>query len=232
MRLNLRFKPGLRMTLFVLVFLPLTVSLGLWQLERAQEKRDMQTSYLSQLTMLPVAPSAELEMRDFMRLRLRGYLREEVFLVDNQVLARQAGYWVVQVLEQHDGQRWLVNRGYTQAPESRAELPDIQPVAEAVDVVGIVWPDTGLVPLLAGDPWSGNWPERVQRLNVTRMAEVTEARPFEIRLEQSALAMQPAPFVTVLSEDKHLGYAATWFGLAIALLALYIYSGIPRREKL
>ncbi len=226
------FRPGVRMTLFVLVFLPLTLGLGFWQLDRAEQKAHMQTRYIEQLTMLPITPENRTELEDFLRVRLQGELLAETFLVDNRISQGKAGYWVVQVLEQSNTKRWLINRGFVQAPASRSSLPAISHIGEHVELVGVIWPETGLVPLLAEDPWAESWPKRVQRLYIARMATLTGALPFEVRVEQNEIAPQPAPFVSVLKEEKHLGYAATWFGLALALLVLYIYTGMTGRQDL
>ena len=109
--------------------------------------------------------------------------------------------------------------------ESRDQLPVLPVVEKPVTVVGIVWPFTGLIPLLSVDFWTSQWPQRVQRLNVKKMAALTGAEPVELRLESSQWAQQPAPFVSVLDEDKNMGYAATWFALAIALSILYLVWG-------
>ena len=47
------FKPGVRMSVFVLLLLPLLLVLGNWQLQRGALKRDLETDYLQQLTQLP-----------------------------------------------------------------------------------------------------------------------------------------------------------------------------------
>jgi surfeit locus 1 family protein len=220
------FKPGVRMTLFVAVFLPLTLVLGFWQLDRATQKGDMQEAYLVSITQLPTAPRAQERPQDFQRLRLTGALTDKIFLVDNQVNAGKPGYWIIQVLaEATSGRLWLVNRGFTMQGESRDQLPVLPVVEKPVTVVGIVWPFTGLIPLLADDVWTSQWPQRVQRLNVKKMAALTGAEPVELRLESSQWAQQPAPFVSVLDEDKNMGYAATWFALAIALSILYLVWG-------
>ena len=82
------------------------------------------------------------------------------------------------------------------------------------------------------DPWLEQWPIRVQRLNTARMAELTGALPFEIRLEPSAYVDQPAPFDSVLDDAMHRGYAATWFSLAVALIILYILLGVKTAQGL
>ena len=47
------FKPGVRMSVFVLLLLPLLLVLGNWQLQRGALKRDLESDYLQQLTQLP-----------------------------------------------------------------------------------------------------------------------------------------------------------------------------------
>jgi cytochrome oxidase assembly protein ShyY1 len=181
---------------------------------------------LVSITQLPTAPRAQERPQDFQRLRLTGALTDKIFLVDNQVNAGKPGYWIIQVLaEATSGRLWLVNRGFTMQGESRDQLPVLPVVEKPVTVVGIVWPFTGLIPLLADDVWTSQWPQRVQRLNVKKMAALTGAEPVELRLESSQWAQQPAPFVSVLDEDKNMGYAATWFALAIALSILYLVWG-------
>jgi len=215
------------MTLFTLVLLPTVVSLGFWQLSRGAEKRAMEMDYLAQLTALPVAAAALGHPGRFQRVKLNGWFGDEVFLVDNQIHQGRTGYWIVQVFDDQSGTRFLVNRGFVQAPQLRSELPQIVVPAGQVEVIGTVWPFTGLIPVLDDDVWPAAWPKRVQRLDVQRMAASVDALPHEIRLEPGQPGVQQAaPFAAVLSDAKHLGYAATWFGLAIALATGFIIFGV------
>ena len=216
------------MTAFVAVMLPLVLTLGSWQVQRGAEKRGLEMDYLERVTTLPVRPDAATEaLQRFQRVRLQGNYAAEVFLVDNQVNGGKAGYWVVQGFDDRaSGRRYLVNRGYVQAPLARSELPETPAPDGPVEVVGAVWPFTGLIPVLDEDVWADGWPKRVQRLDVARMAVHVDAEPYEIRLEpgQPGVAVA-APFAQVLSDAKHRGYAATWFGLAIALVIGYLVLG-------
>ncbi len=216
------------MTIFVAVFLPLVLSLGWWQVQRGAEKRGMETDYLDRLTALPVRPdSAKQDLERFERVRLQGNFGEAVFLVDNQVHHGKPGYWVVQSFEDKRSGRFLVNRGFVPAPALREDLPVVTAPAGEVEVIGAIWPFTGLIPVLDEDIWQVSWPKRVQRLDVARMADEVNAVPLEVRLEPGQPGVTvAAPFAQVLSDDKHRGYAATWFGLAIALVVLYITLGL------
>ena len=221
-----RFQPGWKMTLFTVVLLPTVVSLGFWQLSRGAQKRAMETDYLTQLTALPVAAAAIDGSVRFQRVRLKGRFGAEIFLIDNQILQGRTGYWIVQVFDDSSGSRFLTNRGFVAAPQLRAELPKLMTPTGTVELVGTVWPFTGLIPVLDDDEWPAGWPKRVQRMDVQRMAATVAAAPFEVRLEPGQLGVEnAAPFATVLSDAKHLGYAATWFGLAVALVAGFTIFG-------
>lgn len=232
-----KFAPGWKMTSFVVVLLPLLISFGIWQLARGAEKRSMETDYLVQLTALPLAPTAQALQARFQRVRLRGQFGLETFLVDNQISNGRTGYWLVQTFDDASGQRFLTNRGFVAAPKLRSELPvlhQVMPQPEGpVSIIGTVWPYTGLIPLLDDDPWDLQWPTRVQRLDVARMAKVTGAVPVEIRLEPGQPGVEvAAPFAQVLSDAKHRGYAATWFGLAVALVVGYGVFGTRHARQL
>ena len=219
------------MTLTVALLLPLLVALGWWQLARGAEKRILESQYLERMISLPVAPGPAALAEPFTRIRLRGRYGSEIFLLDNQVMAGKVGYWVVQAFVTGT-ERYLVNRGFVAAPPSREALPVIDAPSEPVEIVGVVWPFLGLVPLLEEDHWSASWPKRVQRMNVERMAQAADAVPVELRLEPGQPGVySAAPFATLLSDARHRGYAATWFGLAAALAIAYGAFGWRRAHQ-
>jgi surfeit locus 1 family protein len=229
-----RWRPGWKMSVFVAVMLPLVVALGFWQLERAAEKRWYESRQLQRMGQLPQAPPQRLDADiAFQRVVIEGrYDPHRHYLVDNRVHAGRPGYWVVSRFEADDGRIWLVNRGWLAGPASRDVLPDVPTPAGALRVVGVVWPDTGMPPLLAPDPWPAAWPKRVQRLDTARMAEQDPAiADVEIRLEPGEPGVfQPAPLDVAFSPAIHQGYALQWFGLGVALVAGYLLFGFRRLE--
>lgn len=223
----MQFAPGWKMTLLVAILLPTVLALGTWQVNRGAYKRAMETDYLNQLTTLPVAAAALDHQARFQRVRLTGEFLPQAFLVDNQILDGQVGYWLVQGFADIGGQTFLVNRGYIPGTGGRDVLPRIDTPDGQVQVVGAIWPFTGLVPVLDEDVWANQWPKRVQRMDIKRMAASINAQPIEVRLEPGQPGVAAAaPFAQVLSDAKHRGYAATWFGLAAALVAAYVAFGI------
>ena len=208
--------PGWQINCFVAVCLPLTIGLGAWQLDRADSKRVLQDAYFERMAAEPLAPGPQPRM--FERVALVGRFEATSFLVDNQVHQSQVGYWVVSSFLQEDGARYLVNRGWLAASADRRELPEVT-VPDAEATIGIVWPNSGLIPLLEDDDWGEGWPKRVHRLNAPRMAGLIGAEPFEVRLEPGQPGgLTPITLGNSLSPERHLGYAVQWFGLAFVLV--------------
>ena len=226
-----KFTPGWRMTVFVIVMLPLLLGLGYWQIQRGALKRDLENQYLEKLTQLPRLISADMMSQPFQALKLNGRYQPETFLVDNQISRGRVGYWVYQVFDDTTIGRVLINRGFI-ASEVRDQLPQVPVPTESLVLVATVWPELGLIPAFGSQDWSPGWPKRIQRVNVSRMAVAASAWPAELRLEAGqAGVLEPAPFASRLSDDKHRGYAATWFGLATALMAGYLFLGVSVTAK-
>lgn len=220
------------MTGFFLVMMPLLFALGNWQVQRGDYKRELENQYLAKLTELPQTPNAQTLSQPFQALRLVGRYHPEMFMVDNQVLKGETGYWVYQVFEDDSVGRVLINRGFV-ASSDRLRLPDVATPPGNLRLTATVWPQLGLIPAWGSQEWSKAWPKRIQRANVVRMSAESGAWPAELRLEPGqASVLQPAPFASRLSDDKHRGYAVTWFGLAFVLLAGYLYLGFANSEKI
>lgn len=227
------FKPGVRMSIFALLLLPILLALGNWQVQRGAFKRELETAYLEQLTRLPVdgaellaSAGSDLALRPFTRVRLSGRYGQEMFFLDNQVNAGEVGYWLFQTFITQDGLQWLVNRGFVAAPNDRSALPDVETPLNEVLLVASIWPDLGLPPLFGEEVWSENWPKRIQRKDLQRMSEAVQSLAWELRLEPGQPGvLQAAPFAEPLSDAKHRGYALTWFGLATALVCGFVIFG-------
>ncbi len=228
-----RWAPGWPMSVTVILLIPVLIGLGLWQLERAAEKRELEDGYYDRLGMLAQAPPEDFSDAAFLRITLTGqYDPQRQFLLDNRVHQGQTGYWVITSFVTADGRRWLVNRGWVRAPAQRSELPEIAAPGGLQTINGMLWPATGLGVLLAEDPWPQSWPLRIQRLNVERMADRLDgAVPYEVRLETDQPGALTMPRLRVtFSPAKSQGYAVQWFLLAATLLGCYGFFGLRRRD--
>jgi len=230
------FRPGWRMTAFLLVMLPVVVGLGFWQLERAQEKRTLDEAYLKRLTGLPEEPGAD--PADFQRLRLSGHYDARYFLLDNQIREGSVGFGVIGVFQADDGRRWLINRGFVAGDPTRERLPTIKTPDGRSSIVGVAWPDLGLMPVFGEDRWMAGWPKVIQRVELMRMAREIDVQNGgrtmlrEIRLEAGQPGVLTAPGMEMnMPAGKHTGYAAQWFGLGIVLAVGYVIFGFKRHDR-
>lgn len=228
-----RFQPGGRMVLLVLLVLPLLLWLGSWQLDRAQEKRHYEMAYLELQGMLPVVAPADPAKTPFSRLKFSGrYDTTRQVLLDNQVSDGRVGYWVITPFRDDDGRNWLVNRGWVAAPERRDQLPDIAVSELPCELVAVVWPDTGLMPLLQQDPLQQDWPKRVQRLDLRVLGPLLDSEVVEMRLEAGQPGvLEAAPLLIPVSHRKHTGYAVQWFALAGVLLVGFVVYGFTMAAR-
>ena len=208
--------------------LPTVVSLGFWQLNRADEKAALEAAYFDQLGAQVHEPGEKVEA--FSRLVLRGEFGTDQYLVDNQVLRGQVGYWVMQLFIAREGRRYIVNRGWIAASSARSQLPEAETPTGTVEIVVLVWPQMGLPPILGSDVWPEGEKIRVQRRDLDRMAKRSDALSMEMRLEAgSAGALRVAPTNIEFGRERHIGYAVQWFGLGVVLIIGWIV--VYRRGK-
>jgi surfeit locus 1 family protein len=230
---QLRFQPGGRMVLLVLLVLPVLLWLGTWQLERAEEKRRYESAYLELQGMLPVVPPVDSAGIAFSRVKLIGhYDSSRQVLLDNQVSSGRVGYWVITRFQAEDGRSWLVNRGWVAAPGRREQLPDVRVSEQPGELVAVIWPDTGLVPLLKQELWPAGWPKRVQRLDIHTLGPLLGSEAVEMRAEAGQPGvLEAAPLLIPVTHEKHTGYAVQWFLLAGVLLVGFVLYGISMSTR-
>lgn len=225
-----RFAPGWPLWLFTLFFLPVLLSLGVWQLDRAEQKRQLQAQ-IDQQRQLPALPLVELPSSStpaWRSLLLTGrFDPQRIWLLDNRTRNGQAGVEVLQLFhDQPSGYRLVINRGWIAWPDRR-QLPAV-PTPEGnlqLQVEALPAPGQGF--RLQG-PVSTGWPRLITQLDAGALAEqaglqllpwtarLQPGSPGALRLEWPALGM---------TATKHTAYAVQWFALAAALLILFIWAG-------
>ena len=226
-----RFRPGVKMTVAVVLLVPLTITLGFWQLHRAAEKRAIEAARLATYGTLPMDESHLDGAGEYTRFRLRGrFDGSRQFLVDNKIRHGVPGYLVMTPFETVGGKRVLIDRGWIAAPETRDKLPTSEPPTQLVSIVVMRWRDP-TVPNTP-DPWGDHWPKRVQFMDVQRMAAAAGgALPMELRLDEG----QPGSLAQLVEGEemtptRHIAYAVQWFGMAVVLVVAFVAFGLRRKE--
>lgn len=223
-----------KICVFFLVFFPLMVGLGFWQLDRAQQKRTIQQMQAQQQGQAPVQITelgqlAEIDSAagQFTPVQLRGrFDTEHLWLLENQTMQGRLGFHVVQALELERGGAVLVDRGWLAHDGNRARLPQIDPAASVRMLEGQL---KRLDPnrLLEAQQFSDGWPRWILQIAPDELANQIKT-PLSQWLVQIS-PQDPAAFTVqwrnvVMSSDRHIGYAFQWFAMAFALLVLTIYA--------
>jgi surfeit locus 1 family protein len=224
-----------RTAVATLLLLPLFVTLGYWQLQRADEKAQLAAMFEQRQMQPEVALEdlgAEAELA-YLPVSLRGeYLTGFDFLLDNRIQQGKYGVEVLSVLRlSQSGQLVLVNRGWLAADASRQQLPSVPAAVGELQLTGRIYVPPGEAYLLAEQVLAGPWPQRIQAIDVPLMASllVTEGLgeslfPYSVRIDagqRSALSVNWQ--VINVSPAKHTGYAVQWFSMALALFIIFVF---------
>lgn len=225
--IRLRFSLNWKITAFAALALPLLLSLGFWQLERASHKRAIEASFALRQSAPPVElnRAALTRLEPFQRVIARGQFdNEHTWLLDNKQRRGQVGYEVVSPLQLHDGVWILVNRGWLKGTGDRQRLPAIAPVTGERSVFAEL-AQVSRHPMLDASSSTDDWPRVVMAIDTEAMAEQL-GRPLAATYLRIA-EVSPGAFETDwqavnMSAHTHTGYAFQWFAMALALLVWFV----------
>lgn len=229
MRLSLSLNT--KVTLLTVILMPLLLMLGNWQLNRATEKRAIETEFISRQQQKPVEIARLDETADlaFRPVRLTGrFDNEHPFLLDNRVHAGQLGYEVLMPLRTDSGQWVLVNRGWIKGKADRRNLPEVPAVQGEVQTRGTIYVPPGKPFLLAEQQFEDvDWPLVVQAVEVDKFSRVLNRPlfPSVVRLDQSAPGALKINWQPInVQPEKHVAYAVQWFAMAAALAIWFVFA--------
>jgi surfeit locus 1 family protein len=203
--------------------LAVLLGLGTWQVERLRWKQQA----LAQIARAEAAPAVPLppEPDPFIKVQVTGHLRDDLSAsygaeVRDTPQGTLLGTYLIQPLERDEGEAILVERGWV--PDKRP-----QPIALTegdVTVEGYVRPsDTPGLFSAPDDPAARRFytldaPVIGAALGLPRIAPfviVAMGPPPPERYPDPARHLPRPP-------NNHLSYAITWYGLAIALLVIFV----------
>ncbi len=233
-----RFHPKAGPALAVILVVPCFVALGLWQIDRAAEKRARLAEFEARSALPPMeidlassaGPVADLYWR---RMEGRGTYLPPVFLLDNRVRNGEVGYEVLQAARSEGGHTVLVDRGWVPAPADRSEAPEAPSPNEPQPIAGHVGPPPTVGISLRETPPEALAPDRyrVQRIDLDRLAAHlrTSLLPFVLYLDKQAPAGYERRWPPPASEvGKHYAYAAQWFAMAAIAMGIFVVRSLRR----
>lgn len=201
-------------------------TLGYWQLSRAQAKQLLLDGIDNALAQ-PPAPLAVV-LADpagarFRKVEMDGrFLIERQILLDNQLRQGQPGVRVyVPFQEVQSGTLVLVDRGWQARADRSAPLPvaELDPGRQTLQGILVDLPGAGLA--LARDS-SSDWPWLTPRMDPALLQQRLGPALLDYVLEEPVQGMAESVRAGMLPPERHRGYAVQWFGLAIAVLCIYL----------
>ncbi len=237
---NREFSPRLIPTVATAVLLPILLSLGFWQLDRAEQRRLL----LQQFEQQQAGPVLNLNdklvldsLTPYQRVKATGRFDvHQQFLLDNKVYQGRAGYQVITPLILADGNRAiLVNRGWLPQKSSRQELPDIPTPMAQLELEGRLKLNPGDSFKLGESGFQNEgWPKVVQWLELEELEKSLgyKLEPFVVLQD----ANSPGGFVRdwyikKITPEKNISYAVQWFALALALIIIYLVVNLHKLKE-
>jgi len=223
-------QPNAKLLFLVLLMMPLLISLGYWQLDRAQEKREILAEFQANQLSLPAA-FEQLDLGKNLQYKQVQFVGEldasRRVLLDNRVRYGRPGYEIFEALTLVGGDlKVLVNRGWVQGSLDRNQLPKIESVPGQVLLRGSLYKVLrGGLQLDDGVRAVDSWPGRVGWISTERAAEIfgDEFFAYQLRLESDSIGALTTGWPTVsVQPEKHIAYAVQWFVMALVLLLLTI----------
>ena len=240
--LNYLFTPKLIPTLVTLILFPALISLGLWQLDRAEEKRVIDNGIQLAIAKMPLKlnetklgtkeTNERLLQEVYRPATVRGkYDINNQFLLDNRTHLGKPGYHVLTpfVFDNNGTSKVvLINRGWITYNGTRDNIPSIEVENNEREILGQIKQVNKAIVLNDADKKAvqkSNNPKLIQSIQIAELNKELnyELLPIIIELnkqDKDGFIREWQPYYG--SIDKHNAYALQWFAMAAILLFLFI----------
>jgi len=206
------------------------VGLGTWQLGRLQWKNNLIDSFEARVAAPPVAvpaSGAAIDPIEFRQLDLTGrFLHDKEIFLTGRTYEGNAGFHVVTPFELADGRLILINRGWVSEGYKDPAKRAFSRVDGPTTVAGILRkPGQKGYFVPENEPAKGFWFTLVPAEINAHLGLGTVAIDsfYADAIRTSAVVTLPIAAKTELNlRNAHLSYALTWYGIALALIGVYV----------
>lgn len=214
-------------SLTFLLLLLLVLSLGVWQIDRGYNKKELENTFLERQSQ----PVKEIKYNEFLEsdlyrnVVLEGKYLEKIFFLDNRIHNGKPGLKVFSPFETTNNNLVLVSRGWIEL-EDRSKLPTVNTTKNVLKLQGVLRPESQDFVLENEEMNNKNNPILLQTVNLSELSNFLGKPLSPYILELSELS--ESAFVKTwqpinLSSFRHFGYAVQWFGLAVVLIVGYVF---------
>jgi len=224
-------------SVLILATMAFLVSLGFWQLDRADQKRTIEASIQKANTGVVelIVNQNELLNKEYYEVRLQGsYVSDKQFIYDNQIVDQASGYYVLTpFVLTGQSNAIMINRGFIPWNGRRDQLADIAVDSAFREVKIQVSRPIKRIELKTSDI-SNQFPVLIQAIDFDVIEEISSTS--FVRVIGLLDPSPPDGFVRKWdpytgSIEKHIGYAIQWFLMALVLGIIGIRIGLKQRKK-
>lgn len=236
---DLRFRFRLIPFIAMLVVAAIGISLGQWQLRRADVKKAIEVK----LAQRDSAPAVDIDTlrgapadNEFTRVQLRGeFMRDWPLYLDNRPNQGRAGLYVLMPFRLARSQQVvIVERGWiARDARDRSRVPAVVTPAGVQVLEGRLRSAPGHVMQL-GQPPALKPGAIVQNLRLADFSQASGLPVLPCLVEQTSAAADglvrdwPRPSVGI---ERHQGYAFQWFALAATACVFFVVTGFRRGKS-
>ena len=217
-----------KILIFAIIFVPITTSLGFWQIDRAKEKSEIIANYDELLTSEPTKLNVKTIYKNWQPIITIGQFKDIVIFEDNAILNGRAGFKIYHLFENGDGSYVFVHRGFIERNMVKNNLPfiDLPKGKQSLSGSALIKENNSFVKdIQESDIRIIQEFNTESLINKFPILKDRYLHPFlfnlDIRDEKKFLAIEKP---VNMAASKHIGYAIQWFGLCIALIILTIYA--------
>ncbi|OED69796.1 cytochrome oxidase biogenesis protein [Vibrio splendidus ZS-139] len=233
------------------------IKLGLWQLDRGNEKLryEQQLSERAQQSprsldgVISELQNSRTQAQDLSEQQSLSGLKVDVtletssglvILLDNQINQGTVGYVIYMLGEvQVQGKQFLrkhqllIDLGFVVASRDRRELPQLGNITLPTNMSGRLY-TRSVNPLSHELALENTTPKRIQNINITALSEYTGQEVLPFVFQPQSLESWPYELLwrpTAMKSEKHFGYSFQWFVMAAVLLLLIMLIGYRYLKK-
>jgi surfeit locus 1 family protein len=228
-----------------LVFIVL-IGLGTWQIQRKAWKETLIAALTERTNAAPIAlpaakdwPNLDPAPDEYSRVKFTAQLDNaaEALVFGSSSAFRPdvggSGYWIFTPARLADGSTVIVNRGFVPEDKKDPVSRAAGQIAGPVEIVGSLrWPDARHWFTPADDAAHNLFFLR-DPAAIAAAKNLSAVAPFYVEQESPVPPgglPQPGKLVVALP-DNHLQYAVTWYGLAVALVGVFIVWARTSRRR-
>ena len=225
-----QFIPRLWSIIVTLILLSMFIRLGLWQLERADEKHAIEQQQQALMKQGSLKIDSKLSLQDvfeYQTAEVNGrFLPDRVMFLDNKPYNGVHGYHVITPLRINNTEKYiLVNRGWVPMRAHRKDLPEVNTSDKQQNITGMIKFPAEQFKLGEAINENNQWPWRIQWLELDLIAKQLgiEILPFVVLQQGEENSNFIRDWKIIVSPaEKNISYAVQWFSFAILLLVIFI----------